>query len=127
MRPLCYFHPFTNTPMPFIDFSVQKPLAIWDGITARLFHSAQLTFGYVTLDEGAIVKEHHHIHEQWTHIIEGQLLFTIDSEEKLLTPGMCAFMPSNAVHSAKAITRCRVIDCFLPVREDWVEMEKNVK
>jgi hypothetical protein len=28
-------------------------------------------------------------------------------------------------HSAKAITACKVIDCFLPVRQDFVELEKN--
>ncbi len=53
------------------------------------------------------------------------MLFAIDGEEKLLTSGMAAFMPSNTPHSAKAITECKVIDCFLPVREDFVELEKN--
>ena len=111
--------------MPFIDFKVRKRVKIWEGITGTLHHSQQLTFAHVTLQKGAFLPEHHHVHEQWTHVIEGELLFNINGEEKLLTPGMTAFMPSNIPHSAKAITECKVIDCFQPVREDFVELEKQ--
>ena len=111
--------------MPYINFKEQKKVKIWEGITARLFHSAQATFAHVTLKKNAVVQLHHHVHEQWTHIIEGEMLFDMDGEQKLLTAGMAAFIPSNLPHSAKAITECRVIDCFLPVREDFVELEKN--
>lgn len=100
---------------------------MFDGINGAMFHSDNITFAHVTSDKDAVVIEHKHIHEQWTHIIEGEMLFTIEGETKLLTRGKAAFMPSNAVHSAKAITECKVIDCFLPVREDFVEMEKQLK
>jgi quercetin dioxygenase-like cupin family protein len=113
--------------MPFIDFKVRQRVKIWEGITGTLFHSKQLTFAHVILQKGALLPEHNHIHEQWTHIIEGELLFNINGEEKLLTPGMTAFMPSHVPHSAKAVTECKVIDCFLPVREDFVELEKNTR
>jgi quercetin dioxygenase-like cupin family protein len=111
--------------MPFINFNERKKVKIWEGITARLFHSEKITFGHVTLEEGAIVSEHSHIHEQWTHMIEGEMMFDVNGEKKLLIPGMAAFIPSNVRHSAVAVTTCKVIDCFLPVREDFVEMEKK--
>jgi len=38
---------------------------------------------------------------------------------------IAAFIPSNTPHSAKAITECKVIDCFLPVRQDFVELQKS--
>ena len=72
-----------------------------------------------------MLPEHSHIHEQWTHLIKGELEFDIRGEKQLLTPGKTAFIPSSLPHSAKAITGCKVIDCFLPVREDFVELEKN--
>jgi quercetin dioxygenase-like cupin family protein len=53
------------------------------------------------------------------------MLFNLNGEEKLLTSGMTAFIPSNVPHGATAVTECRVIDCFLPVREDLVDLEKN--
>lgn len=111
--------------MPYINFKTQKKVKIWEGITATLYHSAQATFAHITLEEGSEAMTHHHIHEQWTHVIEGELLFTLDGDQQLLTPGMAVFIPSNLPHSAKAITTCRIIDCFLPVREDFVELEKN--
>jgi quercetin dioxygenase-like cupin family protein len=111
--------------MPFYDFNNKKKIQIWEGINGAFFHSEQLTFGHVVLDEGAIVGEHSHPHEQWTHVLEGEMEFMVNGETTILRPGMAAFMPSNVPHAARAITKCRVIDCFLPVREDFVKMEKQ--
>jgi quercetin dioxygenase-like cupin family protein len=111
--------------MPFIDFTKKKKVKIWDGITGTLAHSDQATFGYFTLEMGIDLPEHHHIHEQWSHVIEGELEFNINGEKMLLTPGMCAFIPSNVPHSAKAITVCKVIDCFMPNRQDFMKLESD--
>ena len=111
--------------MPYIDFNTKKKVNIWQGISGTLFHSDQLTFGHFTIEKGAILPEHNHPHEQWTHLIQGQLEFDIDGEKKVLNAGMTAFVPSELPHSARAITMCKVIDCFFPVREDFVELEKK--
>ena len=71
--------------------------------------------------------EHSHPHEQWSHLIEGQLEFNIGGEKKVISPGMAAFIPSHVPHSAKAMTKCKVIDCFLPAREDFVKKEYEQK
>ena len=113
--------------MPFVDFNTKKRVQVWDGISGPLHHSEKLTFGYFTLEKGAFAKEHQHPHEQWTHVISGELEFTLGAEKKRLTPGMAVYIPSNTPHSACAITECKVIDCFSPVREDFVELEKNTK
>jgi quercetin dioxygenase-like cupin family protein len=109
--------------MPFIDFKARKRVKIFDGITGTMFHSANITFAHVTLEKDAVVPEHNHIHEQWTHVMDGEMHFNINGEEAVLTSGMTAFIPSNMPHSAKAITLCKVIDCFLPVRQDFIELE----
>jgi quercetin dioxygenase-like cupin family protein len=98
--------------MPFLDFQSKQKVKLFDGVNASLFHSDDITFAHVVLEEGAIVPEHNHVHEQWTHIIEGQAEFNINGEIKLLNPGMAAHMPSNVRHGVKAITLCKVIDCF---------------
>jgi quercetin dioxygenase-like cupin family protein len=108
--------------MPYINFNERKKVKIWEGINAALFHSEQVTFEHVILEKGAEVKLHQHIHEPWTHVIEGAILFDLDGEQKILTPGMTAFMPSNATHGAEAITEFKVIDCFIPVREDFFKI-----
>lgn len=109
--------------MPYIDFNVKPKVKIWEGINAALHHSNQATFAHVVLDANIQVPEHSHVHEQWTHVIEGSLEFNLAGEIKILTSGMAAFMPSNILHSAMALTSCKVIDCFLPVREDFVALE----
>jgi quercetin dioxygenase-like cupin family protein len=111
--------------MPFVDFKSRKRVKLWEGINGHLYHSDQATFGHITLDEGTILPQHQHVHEQWTHVVEGELEFNIGGETKRMKRGMAAFIPSNVPHSAKAITECQVIDCFLPVREDFVELEKQ--
>lgn len=105
--------------MPFIDFTTAPHQKVWDGIHGPIFHSDQVTFAQLTLEEGAIVKEHSHHQEQWTYILEGRMQFTLGDETKILTAGMAAHMPSHIIHSAVALTRVRVIDCFVPVREDF--------
>jgi quercetin dioxygenase-like cupin family protein len=89
------------------------------GITGYYAHGDKHTFGYVEIKKGSIVPEHHHPQEQITYIIEGQLNMTIDGNPCQLVPGMYHVIPSNTSHSAIAITDCRVIDTFSPVREDY--------
>ncbi len=111
--------------MPFLDFNSKKRIQLWDGVNGAFFTSEQLMFGHITLSKGAIVKEHQHVHEQWTHVLEGQMEFTINGETKVLTKGMAAHMPPNVPHSAIAVTECKVIDCFMPIREDFVALENH--
>jgi quercetin dioxygenase-like cupin family protein len=56
---------------------------------------------------------------QWTYVLEGEMEFTLNGETQLLLPGMGAFIASNVLHVAKAVTACKVIDVFTPVREDY--------
>lgn len=109
--------------MPFLNFNAKKTIQIWDGVNGAFFHSEQLMFGYITVDKDIIVPEHKHPHEQWTHLLEGEFEFTINGETQILLPGMAAQIPSNTLHSARAITECKIIDCFMPVREDFVALE----
>lgn len=89
------------------------------GIKARFVHTENNTIGFVELDADAILPEHAHIHEQTTQVLEGQLELTIDGESQILNPGQIITIPSNILHSAKALTNCKVTDVFSPVREDY--------
>ena len=111
--------------MPFIDYNSGKTLKIWDGIYGTIAHSEQATYCRFTIEHGTILPKHSHVHEQWCHVLEGDLEFDINGEKQLLTAGMAAFIPSWAPHSAKALSECKVIDCFTPVREDFIELEKK--
>ena len=95
------------------------PKILVPGITGYYAHGDKLTFGYVELNEGASIPLHHHIQEQITFIIEGQLDMVIGNENCTLTAGMYHVIPGDMPHSAIARTNCKVIDAFGPVREDY--------
>jgi quercetin dioxygenase-like cupin family protein len=95
------------------------PKRLVAGITGYYAHGNQLTFGYIEIKAGSNLPAHHHVHEQITYIIEGQLDMMIGGEPYSLTPGMYHVIPSNTPHSAIAVTDCKAIDVFNPVREDY--------
>jgi len=89
------------------------------GIKARFVHTKNNSIGFIEIDQGAILPEHAHFHEQTTQVIEGKLELIIDGKINILESGMIVTIPSNISHSAKALTFCKVTDVFSPVREDY--------
>ena len=77
------------------------------------------TFAHWDIDADAMLTEHSHPHEQVASMIAGEFELTVNGEAKVLRPGSVAIVPSDAVHSGRAITICRIIDVFYPVREDY--------
>ena len=100
-----------------------KPKQIVPGITGHYVHGDLHTVGYILLKKGSIVPEHHHPHEQITFILEGQLDMVINGELHSLNAGMYHIIHSNIPHSAVAITDCRAIDTFSPVREEYKDLQ----
>jgi quercetin dioxygenase-like cupin family protein len=101
------------------DYAKVSPRDIAPGFRGRYIHSDQVTQGRVDIDEGAILPEHSHPHEQWTTMLTGTLELTVSGTAYLLQPGQVLFIPPHSVHSGRAITVCQVIDVFHPVREDY--------
>ena len=95
------------------------PKQLMEGITGHYAHGSNLSFGYVEIKAGTLMPKHQHVHEQVTYIIEGQLDMNIDGVDYSLTPGCYYVIPSNVWHGANAITDCKAIDVFGPVREEY--------
>ena len=105
--------------MPILNYNTLPKKEIWPGIKAAFGHSDNITFALVSIEKGSLVAEHSHPHEQWTFILEGDFEFTINGTTQLLKQDMAAHIPSNAPHSARALTPVKAIDCFTPCREDF--------
>jgi quercetin dioxygenase-like cupin family protein len=105
--------------MQFSDLSEIKERELIPGFHGRVIHTDSMTFVYWLIDKGAPLPEHSHPHEQVAHVFEGQFELTIDGETRTLEPETVAAIPGNAIHSGKAITQCRILDVFSPVREDY--------
>ena len=96
-----------------------SPKEVAKGFIGRYIHTASMTIGWVDVVKDAVLPEHSHLHEQITHVLEGKLQLTIGGETKVYEPGLVAVIPSRVVHSGLALTPCRVLDVFCPVREDY--------
>ena len=72
-------------------------------------------------EPGAQVPEHEHPHEQLGMILDGELVLLIDGVEHRLRSGHGYQIPGGTPHAAwtEDGTRCRVLDVFQPVREDY--------
>jgi unsaturated pyranuronate lyase len=99
------------------------PKQLAPGITGYYAHGTNMTFGLVELKKGASVPVHQHVHEQTTYIVEGQLDMVIGGEPCSLKEGMYHVIPPNIPHGAIAVTDCKAIDVFSPVREDYKTVE----
>jgi len=105
--------------MPFAIYSSLPGRKVFPGITGHYVHLDHLTCGEVDLDAGALIPLHQHPHEQVTYVVSGRLEFTVGAETQILEPGTCAVIPGGTPHSGRALTACRALDVFSPVREDY--------
>ena len=92
--------------------------AIAKGVTGRYIHSSNITMGFVYLEAGAIIPAHQHINEQITFVEQGILEISFNNNTYILNSGDFVIIPTNIVHQGKAITACKVLDTFYPLRED---------
>ena len=90
-----------------------------DLFDVRFISTENITVAFNTLKAGAEVPVHEHIHETIDYVLEGELEMSIGNETIRMYAGMVARVPSHIVHSARAITNCKVINIFYPVREDF--------
>jgi quercetin dioxygenase-like cupin family protein len=89
------------------------------GMKGQFLHSASMTLVYWDMEEGAGLPRHSHPHEQVVNMLEGELELVVDGTPHRLKPGDVLAIPGNAPHSGRALTRCRILDVFHPIREDY--------
>lgn len=100
---------------------------VFPGIIGRLIHTDNVTIGDFRIKAGTKLPEHQHLHEQTSTVFEGVFDFTVGGQTKRCGPGDVAVIPPNVPHSAIAITDCRVLDVFEPVREDYLAETERLK
>jgi quercetin dioxygenase-like cupin family protein len=105
--------------MPFLTLSQLEESELVPGFKSRFVHTEAVTLAYWDIEAGAALPEHSHPHEQVANVIEGEFELTVAGERRLLTPGQVAVIPGGVPHSGSAMTSCRIIDVFHPVREDY--------
>jgi quercetin dioxygenase-like cupin family protein len=105
--------------MPFVELDSIEVKEPFPGIKGRFVHTDNMTMAYWDIDEGALLPEHAHVAEQVVSMVEGKLELTVEGETRVLESGTILVIPSNVPHSARAITKVKVIDTFYPIREEY--------
>lgn len=103
----------------FRSFGDVQPKEILKGFWAQAVHTPSNTINFIDVKAGSSFPEHHHMHHQCAFVLEGEFEMTIGGETQVLKPGLFVEIPPDVPHSGRAITDCRLLDIFFPVREDY--------
>ena len=90
------------------------------GYHGRFIHSPNMTVAFWNVEAGSSIPEHTHPHEQIMSLLEGQFEFVVDGENAVHAPGSVVVIPPHAPHKGKALTACKIMDVFYPVRDDYL-------
>lgn len=97
-----------------------------EGITGRFVAGERMMFSFVQLDEGAVMPDHQHPHEQLGYMLEGVLMLTIAGETRQLRPGDAYAIPGGVRHEAVGGPGgCLVLDAFAPPREEYLAIARE--
>jgi len=93
---------------------------VLEGIRVGSVRLENLMLTHFTFKGGAAVPPHSHPHEQITLMIEGEMEFTFSGETRKIRAGEGCAVPPNVTHSVRAITDAAAVDCWHPIREDYI-------
>ena len=80
---------------------------------------------FVDIDEGAVLPDHSHFNEQTLNVLEGELELKVDGKTLSVKQGESLILAPDVVHGGVAKTACKVIDVFVPRRDDWIDDQRS--
>ena len=105
--------------MGLVNLDDLPELEIAKGVLMHAVTAQTMTVAHVTLSAGSLLPEHSHPNEQVVNVVKGELELTVDGRSYSLIPGRVMVLPPDVPHSGRAVTDCKVVDVFHPVREDF--------
>ena len=94
---------------------------VGQGITHQILgYNDNVMLVNVMFENGSIGDVHSHPHVQSSYIESGKFEVTIDGKSQILEKGDGFFIPENKVHGVVCLEQGSILDCFAPVREDFL-------
>jgi len=85
-----------------------------EGVRGWLLQGDRQQAVFFEIQPSALVPLHSH-GEQWGIVVEGEMELTINEQTRHCRPGDSYHIPAGAPHSARFLSRVRVIDVFADV------------
>ena len=91
---------------------VQRQVMAYDG---------QIMLVKVKFEKGAVGAPHTHYHSQASYIVSGKFELTIGDEKRVLEAGDGYYVEPDMLHGAVCLEAGVLIDCFTPMRADFLK------
>jgi len=92
-----------------------------DGVRRKIMaYDESLMLVKVEFQTGAVGALHQHYHKQISHVESGVFETEINGEKKILKAGDAYYIPPNIIHGVICLEAGVLIDCFSPMREDFI-------
>ena len=92
-----------------------------EGVTRQVLgYDGQVMLVKVKFEKGAVGTPHTHYHTQTTYVASGKFEFTIGDEKKIVEAGDGIYMEPDVLHGCVCLEEGLLIDCFSPMRADYL-------
>lgn len=92
------------------------------GLTRQILgYDGQNMMVKVKFEKGAFGTPHLHYHTQTTYVIDGSFEFTVNGAKQIVKTGDGVYIEPDALHSCLCLEEGTLIDCFSPMRADFIE------
>ncbi len=110
--------------MPIQTYADSAAVQFQPGAERRVSFTDNLMMVVIDFNDGprqGVVPPHSHPHEQISCVAAGEILVHMEGQATRLGPGDFIIAPSGVAHGIDTLSpHARVIDCFTPIREDFV-------
>nr|WP_320057691.1 cupin domain-containing protein [uncultured Bacteroides sp.] len=92
-----------------------------EGVVRQIMgYDGQVMLVKVKFEKGAQGILHSHYHTQTTYVASGKFEFTVDGETSIVEAGDGIYIAPDAEHGCVCIEAGILIDCFSPMRADFI-------
>jgi unsaturated pyranuronate lyase len=93
-----------------------------DKIQRQLYgYNDQVMMVKVKFERGGTGTAHKHPHTQVTYVESGVFEMTIGDDKRIIRKGDGFFVPPDVLHGCVCLEAGMLIDCFAPMREDFIK------
>lgn len=93
-----------------------------EGVTRQVMgYDGQVMLVKVKFEKGAVGTAHTHYHTQTTYVVSGKFEFTVGGKTQVVSAGDGIYMEPDVLHGCKCLEAGLLIDCFSPMRADFLK------